>query len=270
MPGIRPYKDLTGQSRGILYILGAYCHYPRRKRNETYWNCICKCGKEVGISHSVLVTTRRIVKSCGCLSLENRTKANTKHGKSGTRVFSIWKGAAHRCNDPKSSCYKYYGGRGIKFNFSGFVEFESYLLSLYPNLQELMDKGYELDRIDNNGNYEPGNIRLITEKENKRNRSDNCWLSLFGKTMTLAEAMELGICKVGVTTVGRRLKRGWSGEESLLLPKFPGMGSWDFKEWKAARFPNDITLEEALAPVLLPILAMELKTLATMTQPTGG
>jgi len=74
-----------------------------------------------------------------------------------------------RCNNPKTENYKYYGGRGIKCLFKSADEFIDYVV----NKLQVDPRGLQIDRIDNNGNYEPGNIRFVTCKENANNRRNN-------------------------------------------------------------------------------------------------
>jgi len=80
-----------------------------------------------------------------------------------TPEYKCYRNARQRCTDPNAAYYERYGGRGIKFRFKSFQEFYSYL---GPK-----PKRYELDRIDNDGHYEPGNVRWVTHKDNCRNRA---------------------------------------------------------------------------------------------------
>ena len=138
-------------------------------KGKSAWKCTCECGKEV------IVTGRNLVRgntlSCGCYRKEQIKKAVTKTGMSQSRIYHIWQGMKQRCFDEKRKNYERYGGRGIsvcnewKDSFPSFYEHVS-------NLQHFGEPGYTLDRINNDGNYEPGNVRWATAKEqanNKRN-----------------------------------------------------------------------------------------------------
>lgn len=78
----------------------------------------------------------------------------------------VWRHMLRRCNNPKDLAYKYYGGRGIKVNFASFIDFRDYI----TNELQVDPRGLTIDRIDNEGHYECGNIRFVTQAVNNRNR----------------------------------------------------------------------------------------------------
>jgi len=124
-------------------------------RNEWYYRCVCKCGTMKNISSWHLKSG----KSTKC----HRCRCKT-HGMSKTDTFRIWTGILRRCLNPNFKHYKYYGGRGIKVCDS-WLKFENFLYDMGhrpPNLQ--------IDRKDNDGNYEPDNCHWVTAKENNTNR----------------------------------------------------------------------------------------------------
>lgn len=100
---------------------------------------------------------------------EARIINNTTHGMSEMPLYNVWRGMRSRCFLKTSKSYKNYGGRGIKVcdewkeNFQAFYDYVSQL----PHFEE---KGYSLDRIDNDGNYEPDNVKWSTRKEQANNR----------------------------------------------------------------------------------------------------
>lgn len=107
-----------------------------------------------------------------------------KHGLHGTPEYIAWKNMRGRCRNPNRREWSSYGGRGIKVHraFNDFATFYAELGPKPPNTS--------LDRIDNNGDYAPGNLRWATKKEQMRNRSDNRMLTHDGQTKTLAEWSE--------------------------------------------------------------------------------
>lgn len=161
--------DITGQRFGKLVAV------ERVGKAETggyLWRCKCDCGNEVIRLTKVLRSGS--CKSCGCLVGEKLAEQHYKHGKShSSRLYHVWDGMRQRCNDPNHKSYKNYGGRGIRCcpEWDDFTAFEAWAL----------ENGYDanaeygectLDRIDVNGNYEPGNCRWVdnkTQAQNKRN-----------------------------------------------------------------------------------------------------
>src|SRR5689334_18118340 len=103
--------------------------------------------------------------------------AGKRHGMKRTRVYRIWCWMLGRCNDPKSR----YAKRGIRVCERWRV-FESFL----QDMGEPPTSNHSIDRIDNNGNYEPGNCRWATRREQARNTSTNTFLTHNGETLTIA------------------------------------------------------------------------------------
>lgn len=125
---------------------------------------VCDCGN--AIEAKVHHVRSGAIRSCGCLRNEVATAtavARSTHGKTGTVEYKAYLGAQRRCTNPEAQGYANYGGRGIEFRFENFEEW----------LQELgarPHKGLSVDRIDNNGHYERGNLRWASVKEQANNR----------------------------------------------------------------------------------------------------
>ncbi len=129
----------------------------------------------------------------GCLNKNGDMRGcQVTHGLSKTRVYSIWCDMKKRCYNPKNKRYECYGGRGIRVCdewLHDFVRF--YEWSMANGYEETLS----IDRKDVNGNYEPGNCRWVTMKEQERNRRDNVFITYKGETKTMAEWSEItGIC----------------------------------------------------------------------------
>ena len=152
-------NDLVGQRFGRLVVL---CDSGKDKRGHTFWTCKCNCGnlkniEEYNLKHS-------ITKSCGCLWIDTMKKINYKHGDARkTKLYHIWHSMRNRCNCIKNKAFRWYGQRGIQvykeWNNS-FIEFKSWAMT------NGYKEGLNIDRIDNDGNYEPSNCRWITRSEN--------------------------------------------------------------------------------------------------------
>lgn len=153
--------ELSGNRFGKLVVL-KYSHSKPRKNGGgiTFWKCICDCGKFHTCRGQDLKSGK--TKACGCLK-----GSVLKHGLSGTKLYSVWKTMIQRCENKSTEHFKYYGGRGIKVCrewHNSSVFFKWALSSGYR-------VGITLDRFPNNdGNYEPGNCRWATMKEQSNNR----------------------------------------------------------------------------------------------------
>lgn len=167
---IPPKIDLTGQKFGRLTVL-----YESEKlsNGRRMWVCSCDCGTTTNPVDGNSLRQGRS-KSCGCLRKEavrKTGKANKTHGMSTTKIHGVWAGMKARCDNPNTKYFAEYGGRGIRVCelwHDDFLEFYGYVSRL-PHYGE---PGYSLDRIDNNGNYEPGNVRWATAKEQQNNKRE--------------------------------------------------------------------------------------------------
>lgn len=159
--------NLQGQKFGKLTALR---DSGKRTLEHKYviWVCLCACGNFTETSSSSLRSGG--TRSCGCLRRENGFKRMFKHGEARTRLYRIWKSMKSRCCNLKAHNYKRYGKRGIQVCIEwkeDFLSFRNWALNNgYTN-------NLTIDRIDNDGNYEPSNCQWITQSENTKKGSKN-------------------------------------------------------------------------------------------------
>jgi hypothetical protein len=140
------------------------------------------------------------------ISQKGENNGHYKHGGKGTKLYEVWCSMKSRCDDPKLSVYKYYGGKGVSVCAEWKESFISFRNWAYKNGYK---EGLTIDRIDNNGNYEPSNCRWVTMKEQANNQSHTLKIEYKGETKTLTEWSEkLGINRF--TLYHRIYKRGWT------------------------------------------------------------
>jgi hypothetical protein len=172
--------NLVGQKFGRLVVIKPT---DKRSHKGVVWYCLCNCGNNVFVISSRL--RDRSKRSCGCLAEETRKKngkkagltlgrcnATHKHSTGGkvTKEYRTWQGMKNRCFNLKDVNFKYWGGRGITVYEPWIHSFETFLQYLKDNNMYPKPKNMSIDRIDNDGNYEPGNIRWATQKEQIANQ----------------------------------------------------------------------------------------------------
>jgi len=175
-----------------------------------YWECRCECGNIRTVTENNLV--RGKAKSCGCTRSELTTKRNTTHGMTGTRLYRIWNDMIRRCDDPSRQSYRNYGGRGIRYHPS-FRTFEGFLAGIPDGYNEYVT----IDRIDVDGDYEPGNLRWATDDEQRRNKRNNHLVELGdGVRRTIADASRM--FGVPQRVISDRLSRDWNHFDAITIP----------------------------------------------------
>lgn len=156
----------------------------RKGERKHHWLCRCVCGTEREIAISSLVDGRST--ACGCDRAEKTTRRFTTHGFSKTRVYRIYHAMCRRCNSPSVFGYEHYGGRGIKV-CERWSDFTNFLEDMgHP------PEGYSIDRIDNDGDYEPSNCRWSSKTEQMNNRrSSSVSITMNGVTHSLGQWCKL-------------------------------------------------------------------------------
>lgn len=201
-------NDLTGKKFGKLEVIGVHDTGSRK----TYYVCQCDCGNVKVVRADALISGA--TKSCGCIKKEQdktNLTANHKHKMSGTRIYETWQDMKRRCYNKQNARYDRYGGRGITVCDEWLNNFQSFYDWAISN-------GYSddltIDRIDNDGNYEPSNCRWSTAKEQCNNRGSNINITIGNATKSLMCWCE--IFNVDYKKVHARYQRnGYEGIDRL-------------------------------------------------------
>lgn len=202
---------MIGQTFNRLTVLGERFHVARTAKREprgyisqAHRVCRCECGTISVIPEYDL--KKGSVKSCGCL-------VGTYHGQSRTKLYNVWMCMLRRCQSKTDPRYRLYGARGITVcqAWQSFIGFKAWATGYKP--------GLEIDRKDNDGNYEPANCRWVTRQQNSDNRRDTIWVTAFGERKTFSTWLKDPRCKVAKHTLYRRIVQlGWEAETALSTP----------------------------------------------------
>lgn len=205
-------KDYSGQIYNHLTPL-AFDSYINGK---TRWRIRCDCGNEfISRIDSVISGVR---KSCGCYNTDiwskNATQNKSTHKYSGTPEYNAWAHAKGRCYSISNRWYHLYGARGIEMCDAWRSDFSQFLTDMGRRPTKL----HSLDRIDNDGNYEPKNCRWATKEEQMSNQTKTIRVTYLNKTQSVrAWCKELQI--VNDHTARDRIRRGWDHILAITTPK---------------------------------------------------
>lgn len=192
-----------GEKYNMLTVLA---EAERDNNSHKQFLCLCDCGNEKVLrSHNV---ESGHIKSCGC----NRDEYVKTHGKTDTNEYRTWNAMKSRCNNPNVTGYENYGGRGISVCQRWSESFEAFFedMGLKPS-----DK-HSIERLDNDGNYEPSNCTWGTAYEQMRNRRDNINITKDGETHNQTDwGRKFGLSDGAIK---RRIQKGMTLEEAVATP----------------------------------------------------
>lgn len=195
--------DLSGLKKGMLSVLD---RVENPLKNGTLWNVVCDCGVQRTMRGIVIQNPG--TKSCGCIKKSVGADRNRTHGARNTRAFSVWSSMRQRCTNQKFRYFADYGGRGIKV-CDRWQVFAAFLADMGQP-----PEGSTLERVNNDGDYEPSNVRWASKKEQANNRRSSRWIQHAGKLQTLQQwADQTGIKRA---TIAFRLDSGWPPDRALL------------------------------------------------------
>jgi len=199
-------KDISGLRFGRLTAV----KFSHMQGSQSVWLCHCDCGTSHSVQRGNLGSGH--VTSCGCAQKELTSLRKTTHGESKTPEYQAWIRMRQRCLDPDIDNYANYGGRGISVSPDWVNDFPRFLTDVGPK----PTPKHSLDRIDVNGNYEPGNVRWATAREQQWNQRHTRMVERNGELVPAAKlAYEAG---VHVNTLMRRIERGWDLDRALSTP----------------------------------------------------
>lgn len=218
-------KNLTGMKFGFLSVGNETYLLDKKGCKLRAYYCLCDCGKEKIVLAKHLTSGHCV--SCGCYGrsknrmIESVIKIKYCNIEFGCRnpLYEVWHGIKKRCSDEKEANYY---GRGITICDEWRNDFQAFYDWAMANgyKVEKLSSGknrWTIDRIDNDGNYEPNNCRWVDIKAQSNNKRTNHYLEYKGKTQSIADwGRELGVSASLITQ--RINKGGWSIEEALTIP----------------------------------------------------
>lgn len=204
------------------------------RESATRVTCVCSCGSGPRSYRAASLRSGN-TSSCGCLAKERQAEVGhslATHGMSGTSIYKTWAEMRSRCSNPENKSYPRYGGRGIAVCARWDKSFEAFL----ADMGDRPSPTSTLDRIDNDGNYEPGNCRWATKREQTRNRSVAKNVTFSGITLPLLDWCERYGASYSMVH-SRIFKHGWPLELALFAPASARRALWARIAWVPDDFP---------------------------------
>lgn len=207
-----------GQKFERLRVVGPEFRLPDGKSNSRFVVAVCDCG-HVGCYRSNKLMIGH-VRSCGCLMRETSGKVNFKHGMARDvaakhPLYAVWASIIQRCENRNHEAWDDYGRRGISICVQWREDFESFFQWAISNG---WNPGLEIDRRNNDGNYEPGNCRCADRSTQMNNTRVNRMVTAFGETKTLTQWARDSRCSISDEALRARLNRGMDAEQAISRP----------------------------------------------------
>lgn len=238
---MKPVINIVGKRFGRWIV---FAELPQRQRQKAVlWQCRCDCGTERPVIGHSLRSGKSI--SCGCAHREQLVKRQLKHGharrRHTSRTFSCWQHMLRRCCNQRCKDYPHYGSRGITV-CARWSEFTNFLLDMGEPLP-----GASIDRIDPNGNYEPGNCRWATRAQQTANRRPFKQLGLRGEQASRAKLSAADVAQIRALSgaqsqeqIAQRFGISQSNVSHILTGK-----TWNAGQVGPARSPDQLENMEA-------------------------
>jgi hypothetical protein len=213
--------DLDALEAGVRVNMLTLVHEVRLRPWGRGWHCLCDCGGSTVVSSSHL--RLRPPNSCGCSPRKMNRKR--RYDAALEDVRNIWRGMLRRCHSDADAGFVNYGGRGITVCDRWRESFEAFVADVGPR----PSKAYSIDRINNDGNYEPGNVRWATCEQQQKNRRNARFVTVESVTRHISEwAADAGLPP---DLIDERLAAGWPAALAVTAP-IGSINRWQ-RHWRA-------------------------------------
>jgi len=197
-------KDLTGKTYCNVLVIGPVGKH--KTCGNIIWRCLCSCGRVK--NHDSAYLRRKQTNDCTCLIIRRKKRKRAQVTKCSHALYPVYEAMRARCNNPNVPSYRNYGGRGIGIckRWDDFWLFVS-------DMGDKPSIKHSIDRIDNDGNYAPGNCRWATAKQQQSNKRTNINITHNGETRNVSEWSEIN--RIKRVTIYARLNRGWDEVDAI-------------------------------------------------------
>lgn len=199
------FEDITGRRFGSLLVVRISGRKKYGGRTEILWECACDCGVTVVVFGGNVRSGK--TKSCGCKRLLDVPRG------SSTWQYNVWRNILSRCYQANCPSYPRYGGRGIKVCDRWKNSFKAFL----EDIGNPPTGAHSIDRVNNDGDYEPGNVRWATPTEQANNSRRNRKVTYNGESVTIAQLARKTGVRYGLLR-DRLVCQNWTVEEAVNLP----------------------------------------------------